>query len=257
MMIHSTAIIHPGAKLGENVSVGPYSVIGEHVSIGAGTSVGAHTVIEGWTTIGEENRIGHSASIGAVPQDLKFHGEQTSLTIGDRNSIREFVTMHLGTEDGGGQTIVGNDNLFMVYSHVAHDCRVGNRVVMANCATLAGHVEVGDYAILGGLSAYHQFVRVGAHCMISGGSMVVQDLPPYVNAQGDRAKPAGINSTGLSRRNFSDEAIRAIKNAYKIVYRSDLKLDEALAKIDADYGSFAEIRYFTEFIRGSERGITR
>lgn len=256
-MVHETAIVHPGAKIAEDVSIGPYAVIGEHVSIGKGTSVGPHAVVDGWTDIGEDNYIGQSASIGAIPQDLKFHGEETCLTIGDRNSIREFVTMHRGTEDGGGKTVVGNDNLFMVYSHVAHDCLVGDRVVMANCATLAGHVEVGDYAILGGLSAYHQFVRIGSHCMVGGGSIVIQDLPPYINAQGDRAKPAGINSIGLSRRGFSDKAIRAIKNSYKIIYRSDLKQEEALQKIDADYGSFDEVKFFTDFIRGSERGITR
>ena len=256
-MVHETAIVHPGAKIAEDVSIGPYAVIGEHVSIGKGTSVGPHAVVDGWTDIGEDNYIGQSASIGAIPQDLKFHGEETCLTIGDRNSIREFVTMHRGTEDGGGKTVVGNDNLFMVYSHVAHDCLVGNRVVMANCATLAGHVEVGDFAILGGLSAYHQFVRIGSHCMVGGGSIVIQDLPPYINAQGDRAKPAGINSIGLSRRGFSDKAIRAIKNSYKIIYRSDLKQEEALQKIDADYGSFDEVKFFTDFIRGSERGITR
>lgn len=256
-MIHETAIVHPNAKIAENVSIGPYSIIGEHVSIGAGTTVGAHTVIEGWTDIGEDNRIGHSASIGAVPQDLKFHGEKTTLTIGDRNSIREFVSMHRGTEDGGGKTVVGNDCLFMVYSHVAHDCIVGNHVILANCATLAGHVEIDDYAILGGLSGYHQFVRVGAHCMVSGGAIVIQDLPPYVNAQGDRAKPAGVNSTGLSRRGFSSEAVRAIKKAYRLYYRSDLKQEEALQQIDAEYGSFDEVKAFTDFIRGSERGIAR
>jgi UDP-N-acetylglucosamine acyltransferase len=256
-MIHETAIIHPNAKIAENVSIGPYSVIGEHVTIGSGTSVGPHVVIDGWTDIGEDNTIFQSASIGAVPQDLKFHGEKTTLTIGNRNSIREFVTIHRGTEDGGGKTVVGDDCLFMVYSHVAHDCRVGNHVIMANCATLAGHVEVDDFAILGGLSGYHQFVRIGAHCMVSGGAIVIQDLPPYVNAQGDRAKPAGINSTGLLRRNFSKDTVRAIKNAYKILYRSDLKLEEALKQIDAEYGSLEEVKAFTDFIRGSERGIAR
>lgn len=256
-MIHKTAIVHPDAILGENVTIGPYAVIGQHVRIGDGTTVGPHAVIEGWTDIGKENRIFQFAAIGAVPQDLKFHGEKSTLTIGDRNSIREFATMHLGTEDGGGETIVGDDNLFMVYSHVAHDCRVGNRVVMANSATLAGHVEVGDYAILGGLSAYHQFIRIGAHCMVSGGSMVNQDLPPYVLAQGDRARPAGINSTGLSRRGFSSEAIRAIKNSYKLFFRSDLKQEESLQKINSEYGSFPEVTFFTDFIKGSERGIAR
>ncbi|PLX99382.1 MAG: acyl-[acyl-carrier-protein]--UDP-N-acetylglucosamine O-acyltransferase [Desulfuromonas sp.] len=256
-MIHQTAIVHPNATIGDNVTIGPYAVVGENVRIGDGTTIGPHTVVDGWTDIGKDNYIGQAASIGAIPQDLKFRGEQSSLTIGDRNSIREFVTMHRGTEDGGGETIVGSDNLFMVYAHVAHDCRVGDHIVMANCATLAGHVEVGDYAILGGLSGYHQFVKIGAHCMVSGGAIVVQDLPPYINAQGDRARPSGINSIGLARRGFSKEAVRAIKNAYKILYRSDLKLEQALEKIDAEQGSFDEVKVFTDFIRGSDRGIAR
>src|SRR6056297_2806485 len=218
-MIHSTALIAPGAKLDPSVEVGPYAVIGEHVSIGPGTTVGPHTVIEGHTRIGENNQIFQFASVGAIPQDLKFHGETSYLEIGDGNKIREFVTIHLGTEDGGGTTRIGNNNLFMAYAHVAHDCCIGNQVIMANAATLAGHVEVNDYAILGGLSAVHQFVRIGSHVMASGGSMIGQDVAPYLIVQGDRAKPAGLNLTGLKRRGYSREALANIKAMYKLVFR--------------------------------------
>ena len=256
-MIHATAIIHPGARLEEGVSVGPYAVIGDRVSIAAGTSVGPHAVIEGPTSIGRDNRIFQFASVGAVPQDLKFHGEETRLTIGDRNTIREFVTLHRGTEDGGGETLIGNDNLFMAYSHVAHDCKIGNHVILANCATLAGHVQIDDHAILGGLTAVHQFTRVGAHTMISGGSMVAQDIPPYTIAQGDRAKTVGINIVGLKRRGYSEAVLRSIKNAYKLIYRSDLRLEEALGRIDRELEASPELQLFIDFIRDSQRGIAR
>lgn len=256
-MIHSTAIIHPGAQLDSTVEVGPYAVIGDKVTIGAGTTVGPHAVIDGWTEIGCNNRIFQFASVGAVPQDLKFHGEESWLRIGDNNTIREFVTMHRGTEDGGGETIVGNNNLFMAYAHVAHDCRVGNRVILANGATLAGHVTVDDHAILGGLSAVHQFTRIGAHVMISGGAMVAQDIPPYTIAQGDRAKTVGLNLVGLKRRGFSAEVIRSIKNAYKLIFRSGLRLEEALARIDEKEEKSPELDLFISFVRDSQRGIAR
>lgn len=256
-MIHPTAIIHPGARIAENVEIGPYAVIGEHVTIGSGTWIGPHAVIEGWTEIGCDNKIFQFASVGAVPQDLKFHGEETWLRIGDRNSIREFVTMHRGTADGGSETVVGSDNLFMAYSHVAHDCRVGNHVILANAATLAGHVTVDDHAILGGLSAVHQFTRIGSHVMISGGSMVNQDIAPYLIAQGDRAEPVSINLVGLKRRGFSEEALRGIKNAYKTVFRANLKLEEALAKVEEESSSIPEVMAFVDFIRSSQRGIAR
>ncbi|MEA3465294.1 MAG: acyl-ACP--UDP-N-acetylglucosamine O-acyltransferase [Thermodesulfobacteriota bacterium] len=256
-MIHPTAIIEPGAVLGDNVRVGAYSIIREHVTIGDGTVVGPHVVIEGQTTIGRDNEIFQFASIGAIPQDLKFHGEETTLIIGDRNKVREFTTMHLGTEDGCGQTLIGSDNLFMAYTHVAHDCIVGNHVIMANNATLAGHVEVDDYAILGGMSAVHQFTRIGSYVMASGGSMIAQDLPPYVIAQGDRAKTVGLNLIGLKRRGFSSETLTAIKKAYKLVYRSGLRLEEALQQIVDTVEQFPEVVVFTDFIRKSERGIAR
>ncbi len=256
-MIHSTAIVHSGARIAEGVSIGPFAVIGEHVSIGPGTSVGPHAVVEGWTEIGRENRIFQFASVGAAPQDLKFHGEQSWLRIGDRNTVREFVTMHRGTEGGGGETVVGNDNLLMAYSHVAHDSLVGNRVVLANGATLAGHVRVDDFAILGGLCAVHQFTRIGAHAMISGGAMVAQDIPPYSIAQGDRAKTVGINQVGLKRRGFSPSVIRDVKNAYKLVFRSGLRLEEAIRRIDEDLEKSPELAVFVQFIRNSPRGVAR
>jgi UDP-N-acetylglucosamine acyltransferase len=255
-MIHNTAIVHEKARLGEGVEIGPYAIIGEHVVIGAGTRIGPHAVIEGWTEIGRDNRIFQFASVGADPQDLKYRGEETQLRIGDRNVVREFVTLHRGTVDGGGETVIGNDNLFMAYSHVAHDCVLGDRVIMANGATLAGHVRIDDYAILGGLCAVHQFTRVGCHVMVSGGSMVAQDIPPYTIAQGDRAKTVGINQIGLKRRDFSDEIVSDIKQAYKLVFRSGLRLEDALDRIEAELDS-PEIRVFTDFIRCSDRGIAR
>lgn len=256
-MIHPTAIIHEGAQIAEGVEIGPYAIIGEHVSIGSGTTVGPHTVIEGWTEIGQDNRIFQFASIGAPPQDLKYRGEKALLKIGDRNTVREFATLHRGTADGGGETVIGNDNLFMAYSHVAHDCLLGNHVILANGATLAGHVAVDDFAILGGLCAVHQFTRIGAHVMISGGSMVTQDIPPFSIAQGDRAKTVGINQIGLKRRGFSEEAIRSIKQAYKLVFRSGLRTEEALEQIAAELSGYPEVEEFSEFIRKSARGVAR
>lgn len=256
-MIHPTAIIHEGAQIAEDVEIGPYAIIGEHVSIGSGTTVGPHTVIEGWTEIGCDNRIFQFASIGAAPQDLKYRGEKALLKIGDRNTVREFATLHRGTSDGGGETVVGNDNLFMAYSHVAHDCILGNQVILANGATLAGHVEVDDFAILGGLCAVHQFTKIGSHVMISGGSMVTQDVPPFSIAQGDRAKTVGINQIGLKRRGFSDEAVRGIKQAYKLIFRSGLRTEEALEQIANEIKDIPEVEQFSEFVRKSTRGVAR
>lgn len=257
-MIHSTAIIAPGAELDSSVTVGPYAVIGEHVRIGAGTTIGPHAVIEGRTEIGCDNQIFQFTSVGAIPQDLKFSGEVSYLKIGDRNRIREFVTIHLGTEDGGGITTVGNDNLIMAYAHVAHDCIVKDHVILANAATLAGHVEVDDYAILGGLSAVHQFARVGCHVMASGGSMIGQDVVPYAIVQGDRAKVVGLNLTGLKRRGFSTEALSNIKKIYKLVFRSNLKLEEAITQIEGQFDtSRSEVATYLDFLQKSERGLAR
>lgn len=257
-MIHPTAIIAAGANLDPTVKVGPYAVIGEHVSIGAGTSVGPHAVIEGRTEIGADNQIFQFASVGAIPQDLKFHGEESTLKIGDRNRVREFVTIHLGTEDGGGVTTVGNDCLFMAYSHVAHDCIVKDHVILANGATLAGHVEVDDFTILGGLSAVHQFTRIGCHVMASGGSMIAQDVAPYSIVQGDRASTVGINLTGLKRRGYTAEAMAHVKQMYKIVFRSNLKLEDAIQKIEEDFSTEAEeVAIYLDFLKKSQRGLAR
>jgi UDP-N-acetylglucosamine acyltransferase len=256
-MIHPTSIIHPGARLADNVTIGPYSVVGEHVVIGAGTVVGSHVVIEGWTEIGCDNQVFQFSSIGAAPQDLKYSGQKTYLKIGDRNRIREFTTLNRGTAEGGGVTRIGNDNLFMAYSHVAHDCIIHDHVILANGATLAGHVEIESATILGGLSAVHQFTRIGCHVMISGGSMVNQDIPPYTVAQGDRAKTVGLNLIGLKRRGFPEETIRGIKKAYRLIFRSGLRLEEALLKVNEEMQTTAELDHFVDFIKNSHRGIAR
>lgn len=257
MAIHPSAVVDKAAQLDSSVEVGPFAVIGPRVKIGAGTVIGPHAVVEGDTTIGKNNRIFQFASVGAVPQDLKYAGEPTRLEIGDGNQIREFATLHIGTAGGGGLTRVGNDNLLMAYSHVAHDDKVGNGCVLANGATLAGHVTVEDHVILGGLSAVHQFTRIGSHAFIAGGSMVAMDIPPYCTAQGDRAQLAGLNTVGLTRHGFTEEQVARIKSAYKIVFRSKLGLREALAKLKAEHGGHPEIEYFVSFIEGSERGVTR
>jgi UDP-N-acetylglucosamine acyltransferase len=237
--------------------VGPYAVIGPNVELGAGTTVGPHSVIEGRTRIGERNRVFQFASVGAQPQDLKYAGEDSELHIGDENLIREFTTLHKGTGGGGGVTRIGNGNLFMAYSHVAHDCQVGNGCVFANSATLGGHVEIGDHVILGGLAAVHQFTRIGRHAFIAGGSMVVMDVPPYCTAQGDRAELVGINSVGLARHGFSEEQIGQIKDAYRVLFRSKLPLDEALERLRTDFGGSPEIEVLLAFVASSKRGLTR
>lgn len=254
---HPTAIIDPQAQLHESVTVGPYSVIGPKVKIGAGTTIGPHVVIEGRTTLGERNRIFQFAALGATPQDLKFHGEDGELVIGDDNQIREFATLHIGTEGGGMVTRVGNQNLLMAYSHVAHDCVVGNGCILANSANLAGHVLLGDHAIVTGLAAVHQFTRIGKHAFISGGSMVTMDVPPYCTAQGDRAELVGLNTVGLSRHGYTPEQISRIKDAYKILFRSKLGLNEAISKLKAEHGGHAEIDHLIEFMTSSSRGFTR
>ena len=255
--VHPTAIIHPEAKLDATVEVGPYAVVGAHVTLGPGCWVGPHAVIEGHTTVGARNRIFQFASVGAVPQDLKYAGEPTELVIGDDNQIREFTTMHIGTVGGGGVTRVGNTNLFMAYSHVAHDCVVGNHCILANGATLAGHVTLQDHVILGGLSAVHQYTRVGDFGFVAGGAMVVMDIAPYCTVQGDRAELVGLNTVGLQRAGYSDGQIERVKDAYKILFRSKLGLQEALAKLDAAHGTHSEIQTLLTFIRSSHRGVIR
>ena len=256
-MIHQTAIVHPGAKLGANVSVGAYSIIGEHVQIGDNTEIGPHVVIEGHTTIGRDNRIFQFCSIGAEPQDKKYAGEPTRLEIGDRNVIREFCTFNLGTIQDGGVTRLGNDNWIMAYVHLAHDCQVGNHTIFANNAQLAGHCHVDDHAILGGFTVVHQFVRIGAHSMTGMGTILFQDLPPYVTAAGNTASPYGINSEGLKRRGFTSEAVMALKRAYRAIYKSGLTLEEAKAKLEADLAKHPEYQLLLDFLAVSKRGIVR
>ena len=255
--VHPMAVVHPGARLHETVEVGPYAVIGEKVTIGEGTRVGPHVVIDGRTTIGARNRIFPFAAVGGATQDLKYAGEDTQLIIGDGNTIRESVTMNIGTVGGGGVTRVGNNNLFMAYSHVAHDCVVGNGCVVANSVALAGHVHLEGFVILGGLSAVHQFTRLGKHAFIAGGSMVVMDVPPYCTAQGDRAELAGLNVVGLQRHGYSEEQIGRIKEAYKVLFRSKLVLAEAVARLQGEMGGNVEIDYLVDFVGQSKRGLTR
>ena len=257
MAIDSRAIVSPKAELAEGVSVGPYTVIEDGVKIGKGTWIGPHAVIKGPTTIGEGNKIFQFASIGDAPQDLKYKGEPTRLEIGDRNVFREFTTMNRGTVGGGGVTTIGSDNLFMAFTHVAHDCRVGSKIVMANYATLAGHVEIGDWVIMGGYSGTHQFTKVGAHAVLGNNAAVTRDVPPYVMAVGTPAVPHSINSEGLKRRGFSPDQIRNLKNAYRILYRSDLKLDDAVAELRKLADSQPEIQPMIDFIAASTRSLVR
>lgn len=257
MEIHPTAIVHPGAELAADVVVGPYSVVGEEVKVGSGCRINAHVYIAPHTTIGDCCEIYPYASLGTPPQDLKFDGRRTEVIIGSRNIIREFVTINRGSVGGDEVTRVGDNNLFMAYSHVAHDCVIGNHVIMANAATLAGHVVVQDYATLGGLSAVHQFVRIGAHSYVGGKTGVVKDIPPYMLASGARAKLFGVNVVGLKRRNFSDSAVQALKDFYRIVFRSAMPLNKALDEAASQLKDVEEVRILLDFIRGSERGITR
>lgn len=256
-MIHAQAIIDPRARLGNNVQVGPFSIIGPDVEIGDGTWVGPHVVINGPTRIGRDNRIYQFSSIGEAPQDLKYAGEPTRLEIGDRNVFRECVTLSRGTVGGGGVTRIGDDNLFMAYVHIAHDCRVGNRTIFANNASLAGHVEVGDYAILGGFAGIHQFCKIGAHVMIGAATIALKDVPPYLMAYGNPVKPYGLNLRGLKRRGFSPEAVEALKETYRIVFRSGLTTEAAIEQLQSLAGAHPEVASFVDFLRKAERGIAR
>jgi len=256
-MIDSRAVISPLAQIAANVSVGPFTVIGADVVVGPGTWIGPHVVINGPTRIGADNKIFQFASLGDAPQDKKYKGEPTLLTIGDRNVFRESVTVNRGTTHDKGVTRIGNDNLLMAYSHVAHDCCLGDQIVMANCATLGGHVELGDWVIMGGLSAVHQHSKVGAHCFIAHNAMVTRDVPPYVMAVGRPAEPHSVNSEGLKRRGFTADQILNIRRAYRVLYRSGLKLNAAMEQLEQAAATQAEIRPFVEFIKRSERSIVR
>lgn len=249
--------ISPQANIHPSVEIGPYCTIGDEVEIGEGTRIGPYSMIQGPTVIGRACVITGYASIGGPPQDLKYQGERTHLIIGDENTIREFVTINRGTTHGGGVTTIGSHNLFMAYTHVAHDCRVGDHVVMGNLATLAGHVQVGDHVILGGLSAAHQFTQIGAYAIIGGGSMISLDIVPYAKASGDRAKIFGLNTIGLKRNGFSEEAIKTIGKAFKILFKQGLPVKNALAALENDFNGVPEITRLIEFVRGSARGIAR
>ena len=257
MGVHPTAIVSSEAALEEDVEIGPYSVIGPDVQIDRGTVVGSHTVIEGPTTIGANCRIFQFASIGAPPQDLKFEGERCAVVIGNNNTIREFVTIHRATAADIAMTCIGDNNLLMAYCHVAHNCRLGNNIVMANAANLAGHISVEDYAIIGGLSGIHQFTTIGCHAMISGASAVTQDVPPYVTVAGNHARPYGLNLIGLKRRGFSDETVGYLKKAYRIIFRSSLLLSVAAERIREEIKDSPEVDHFLAFIEKSERGVCR
>jgi len=256
-VIDERAAVDPEAQVGAEVVIGPYCVIGPEVVLGEGCRLASHVSVQGDTEIGAQTEVFPMASIGAAPQDLKYAGEPTKLIVGARNKIREFVTMNRGTEGGGGVTRVGDGNLFMAYSHVAHDCRVGDRNVFANAATLAGHVEVGDDVTIGAFSAVHQFCRVANHAFIGGFSVVTRDALPWVTTVGNRAKSHGLNTVGLKRGGYSDETIRALKRCYTILFKSKSILGEAIAQAEAELGEVEEVRYFLEFVRGSERGVCR
>uniref|UniRef100_A0A6S6SFH6 Acyl-[acyl-carrier-protein]--UDP-N-acetylglucosamine O-acyltransferase n=1 Tax=uncultured Thiotrichaceae bacterium TaxID=298394 RepID=A0A6S6SFH6_9GAMM len=256
-MIHPTAVIDVTTELGEGVEVGPYSVIGPHVSIGRGTRIGSHVVIEGPTRIGEENHIYQFASIGAAPQDKKFKDEHTELIIGDRNVIREFCTFNRGTAQDKGKTVMGDDNWIMAYVHIAHDCIIGNHTVFANNVTLAGHVEIRDSVILGGFTLVHQFCVVGEFAFTGMGSSLAKDLPPFVMVTGAPAAPRKINAEGLRRHDYSPEAIQRVKEIYRLLYRKQLMLQEALAEAQACYGEFPEAQLMLDFCRQSKRGLVR
>ena len=256
-MIHPSAIVHRGARLAPDVEVGPYSVIGEHVEVGEGSTIGAHVVLDGHTRIGRRNTIWHFVSIGAPPQDKKYKGEPTGVEIGDRNTFREFCTINRGTSQDAGVTRIGNDNWIMAYVHFAHDCQIGNNAIFANLAQIAGHVSVGDWAILGGNTQAHQFVQIGAHSFTGMGTYLAQDLPPYVTAAGNMARPFGINKEGLKRRGFSPEAIAGLKRAYKTLYRKGLSLEQALGELEAQAVACREVQPLLDFIARSKRGIIR
>lgn len=255
--VHATAIVEAGAQLAPDVEIGPYTVIGPHVEIGSGTRIGPHSVIKGHTRIGTGNVISQFVSLGDAPQDKKYSGEPTRLEIGNGNTIREFCTLNRGTEQGGGVTRIGSDNWIMAYVHVAHDCRIGNRTVLANNAQLAGHVPVDDDAILGGFTVVHQFCRIGAHSITGLGTIVLQDIPPYVKASGNPARPFGINVEGLRRRGFETNSITALKRAYRSLYRLGLTLDEARQVLAEQAQSSPEVGLLLEFVAAPGRGILR
>lgn len=257
MKIHPTAIISSAAEIGENVTVGAYSIIERGARIGNNTVVASHVVIEAGTEIGENCRISQFTCIGGVPQDLKFRGEETKVIIGNNNNIREFVTINRATREDIGVTMIGDHNLIMAYCHVAHNCRLENRIVLANNSHLAGHVIVEDHAVIGGMTGVHQFTHIGAHSMIGGASAVNKDVPPYVTASGNHAKLYGLNLIGMKRRGFSPEALQALKEAYRIVFRTGLLVSLAIERVRKEVADLPEVRHFLDFIINSPRGVCR
>jgi len=256
-MIHATAIVDSKAEIDSNVEIGPYSIVRGNVFIGSGTVIGSHVVIEPYVTIGSKCRIFQYAAIGATPQSAKFEGEKTYAKVGGGTVVREFVTIHRGTGFGGGVTEVGEETFLMAYAHIAHDCKIGRKVVLANNATLGGHITIGDHATVGGLVAIHQFVRIGEHAFVGGKSAVVKDIPPYVIAAGDRAKLHGLNSVGLKRQGFSQKTLSSLKKTYRIIFRIGLTMNEAIERVTAEVEQVPEVITFIDFIKSSQRGITR
>lgn len=256
--VHPSAVVEAGAELGEGVEVGPGAVVGPHVQIGDRTSIGAHAVLDGHTSIGEDCRIYPHAVLGTPPQDIKYADEPTRLELGDRNLIREFVTVHRGTPQGRGVTTIGSDVFLMAYCHVAHDNLLADHVIVANNSQLAGHVELGEYAIIGGVSAVHQFVRIGAHAFIGGGSVVVMDVAPFCKATGNRAGLHGTNTVGLRRRGFTPDDLKAVRRAYRLTFGENLLLNEAIDRLERDLlPGCPALQPFIEFLKSSERGLTR
>ena len=257
MSIHPTAVIDPAAQLDDNVTIGAYTIVGPDVNIGSGTWIGPHVVINGPTTIGCDNRIFQFSSIGEIPQDKKYNSEPTRLEVGDRNTIREFVTINRGTIQDEGITRIGNDNWIMAYVHIAHDCIVGNDVIFSNNTSLAGHVNVGDHAILSGFTLVHQFCAIGAYCFTGMGSSIAKDVPPYLMVSGSPSRPYGINMEGLKRCNFSPESLKAIRQVYKVLYRNGLSLDDAKQQIRTMANDHVELKLFSQFLDDSQRSIIR
>lgn len=255
--VHATALVEPGAELAEGVSIGAYTLVGPEVRVGPGTSIGSHTVLEGRTEIGAACQIGSHVVIGAPPQDVKYRGEPTRVVIGDRCLVREFASIRRASVGGSGVTTVGSECFIMAYTHVAHDCQLAEQVIMANQASLAGHVQIGRFAVIGGMTGIHQFVRIGEHAFLGACSAVLQDIPPYVKAQGNRAKPYGLNVVGLRRHGFSTETIHALKEAYRLIFASELNTSQALAQLAQGSGGPPEVQHFVDFIKRSQRGISK
>jgi len=255
--IHPTAIIHPGAELAEDVVVGPYAVIEDKVKVGRGTKIGAHAVIKSFAEIGEYNEIFQFASIGDVPQDVKFKGEDSKLVVGDRNKIREYVTLNRGTVGGGGVTRIGSDCFILAYAHVAHDCIVEDHVVIVNAVQMGGHVHIEEHAVIGGLSALHQYIRIGRHSMTGGGSILSQDAAPYTTVVGNRARASGLNLVGITRRGFTPETIAALKKAYRVIFRTKATVKEARELLASEAAAFPEVNHMLEFVETTVRGVCR